>query len=205
MSEKHILNVKSREGSGNGPARRCRRSGMIPAVIYGHGEAGKSISICAREFRPLAHKSIHLFDLVDESGAKTLALLKDMQFDYLKDVVVHLDFQAVKMNEKIITKVAILTIGTPIGASQGGLLEQMIHELEISCQAGKIPDTLTVDISDLAVGGLIHVSDIALPEGASALVDSGTVAFSLTVPAVVAEAAPAEAEAAPAAKPAVKK
>lgn len=206
MSKKQVLNVKSREGKGNGSARRCRREGMIPAVIYGRGlEGGRSITVCAREFRPLAHKAIHLIDLVDESGATTLALLKDIQFDYLKDCTVHLDFQAVSLDEKISAKLPVRTTGTPAGLAQGGLFEQVLHEIEISCTAGTLPDELTVNVDGLGLGQAMHVSELPLPEGVEALTDGSLIVFTVKAPGAEEEAPAAEAAPAPAAAPAKKK
>lgn len=189
MSKKHVLNVKSREGKGNGPARRCRRSGMIPAIIYGHGKPGRAIEVCAKEFRPLTHKSIHLIDLIDEAGVTTLALLKNVQFDFLKDCTVHLDFQAVNLDEKITAKVVIHSTGTPVGISAGGLFEQSLHEVVISCTAGTLPDAITFDVENLAVGQVIHVSELPLPDGATVVTEGDTVVFTVAEPAVE-EAAP---------------
>lgn len=194
MSDKYVLNVKSRGETGNGPARRCRRAGMIPAVVYGHGEPGQAIAVCAKEFRPLAHKAVHLIDLVDENNKTTLALLKDMQYDYLKDVVVHLDFQAVKLDDVVSTIVAIHVVGTPAGVSRGGLFDLVLHEVTIACKAGAIPDMLTIDVSNMNVGETLHLSDIPMPEGATLLVDPSAVLCTCALPAAEESAATAEGE-----------
>ncbi len=191
MSEKVVLNVTPREPQGNGGARRCRRAGLIPAIIYGKGTEPVAVSLDAREFRPYAHKSLHLVDLKDPSGKVTLALLKSMDFDYMKDIVVHIDFQAVDMNEAVTAKVPVRYVGTAKGASQGGLCEDLVHEIEISCKASAMIDVVEVDVSGVQLDAVIHVGDIKLPAGVKCITDAAVVAFAVKLPAVDAAAAAA--------------
>lgn len=199
MSEKIVLNVTPREVQGNGGARRCRRAGLIPAIIYGKEITPMPVSLNAREFRPYAHKSIHLVDLKDPSGKVTLALVKEVEHNSLKDQVTHIDFQAVGLTEILHAKVPVHYVGTPKGTSEGGLAEDSVHELDIACTATNLPDSITVDVSDVALDGVIHVGDIVLPEGVKCVTDAVLVAFAVHMPAVdpepVAESAEGDASA----------
>lgn len=202
MSKEITLNFKSRAASGNGPARRCRRDGLIPAVIYGHGETGRNIEICAREYRPICHKDIQLITLKCEKE-NILALQKEVQFDFMKDQVIHIDFQEVNLNEIIQSTVSIHSVGVPAGVSQGGLLDQVTHSLKIACEAGNIPSGITVDISGLDVGQSITVAQLEMPKGVKALTDLATPVFTLFAPAAeVSTAASTEAAVATTATPA---
>lgn len=194
-----LLEALAREEKGKS-VRRLRRSGFIPAVIYGIGKTGQSVKIDQKIFTTavkghvLDNLVVHL-KLHDQADAKPrMALIRDFQMDPLKDTIIHVDFQEVSLERKLRTKVRIESIGDPVGVTQeGGLLECALREIEIECLPMNIPESIDVDVSQLRVGGSLHVGDIAVPEGIEVLTTKELVVF--TVAAVRAEEeAPKEAE-----------
>jgi large subunit ribosomal protein L25 len=159
------LVAETREASNKGAARKIRREGRIPAVLYGEGEP-KAISIDAKDwfvrFRNTSSNTIVALKLgKDEHNV----LVKDIQDDILTDKVKHIDFYAIHAGQKLNTQVPVHWEGSPIGVREGGILEHKIEELEVICLPKDIPAFFTVDISGLAIGDSLHVGDIAIPEG----------------------------------------
>lgn len=189
--QKHVLNVKARATKGTADARRLRKTGMIPAVIYSKGKESKSISVPATEWNAISRFEINIVSLM-EDGKETLALLKEVQHNFIGSGALHLDFQEIDRNEKVTAKIAIRAgFEAPIGATYGGMLEQNLHELEVSALPQNMPEVVEVDVSKLNVGDLLKVSDVKLPEGVSAVTDPEIVVFSVFDANAAAEAAEA--------------
>ncbi|OQX29543.1 MAG: hypothetical protein B0D92_03165 [Spirochaeta sp. LUC14_002_19_P3] len=163
--ERLELSAESREAANKGAARRLRRSGRIPAVLYGEGEP-KAISVDTKDwmtrFRYIAGNT--LVSLKHGSN-KYNVLVKDTQEDILSDKVHHIDFFITRVGKKLQTEVPIHLEGTAIGVREGGILEQKIEELEITCLPKDIPSHFTLDISMLDIGDALHVRDIQIPDG----------------------------------------
>lgn len=191
---KHVLNVQARTAGGTGDARRLRKTGLIPAIVYGKGVEPKCISVNATEWQLLSRNELNILSLV-EDGKETLVLLKEVQHDPIRNRTRHLDFQAIRMDQKIKAHVAVRPgHALPAGASAGGLLEQNLHEIEVESLPQDLPEEIIVDVSGMNLGDMIHVGDIAMPEGVTAVTHADIVVFT----EVDESAAEAEEEAAPA-------
>ena len=191
---KHVLNVQARTAGGTGDARRLRKTGLIPAIVYGKGVEPKCISVNATEWQLLSRNELNILSLV-EDGKETLVLLKEVQHDPIRNRTRHLDFQAIRMDQKIKAHVAVRPgHALPIGTSAGGLLEQNLHEIEVESLPQDLPEEIIVDVSGMNLGDMIHVGDIAMPAGVTAVTHADIVVFT----EVDENAAAAEEEAAPA-------
>ena len=170
MSQHFSLKAETRQRSGSSEINRMRNEGLLPAVIYGKSrQENANLKVNAREVSKLLSQSASENVLVDleiqgESG-KSLALIKDVQHDYLKDRILHVDFQAVGEDEEISAMVPVDIAGVAPGVKEGGLLEHMVHSLEVSCLPKDLPEGLFVDVGNLHIGDSAHVSDIDTPEG----------------------------------------
>ena len=174
---KHVLNVQARTAGGTGDARRLRKTGLIPAIVYGKGIEPKCISVNATEWQLLSRNELNILSLV-EDGKETLVLLKEVQHDPIRNRTRHLDFQAIRMDQKIKAHVAVRPgHELPAGASAGGLLEQNLHEIEVESLPQDLPEEIIVDVSGMNLGDIIHVGDIVMPEGVTAVTHADIVVF----------------------------
>ena len=159
------LTVEKRETKGKGPAKKLRSSGKIPAVIYGQGEESVALTLDGKAFHAVLH-SHHGENVIFEvkiPGRKTglKAILREVQHEPVTGEILHVDFQHISMTKKITVEVPVALMGTPDGVrNKGGILEHILHELEVECLPGDIPEHIEVDVSQLDVGDSIHVSDI---------------------------------------------
>ena len=162
-----VVNLKAtrREKTGKGVARKLRREGLLPAVIYGGGRPEAThIAIPAGEVNRIKHH--HGLIKLDLDGEERICILKDIQYNWLGDVPIHVDFQEVKFGETITTAVELEFTGTPVGVSEeGGVLGIMKREVEIETLPRAIPEKIVVDISNLHAGDALHVGELPVPEG----------------------------------------
>jgi large subunit ribosomal protein L25 len=190
-----------REQLTKGANNRLRKSGKIPAIVYGHGEP-KTIAVDAREFAN-NFKKISENEIIDLNLGKASlkVLVKDYQRDHLKGSIEHLDFYEIEKGHKLRTHVPIRIIGQAPGVRDGGILEHSMHAFDIECVAEKLPEAIEVDVSALSAGHAIHVRDIKFAVGIKVLNNADQVVASIShVRAEAAPAAEAATEAAPAAK-----
>ncbi|SNR82417.1 50S ribosomal protein L25 [Desulfurobacterium atlanticum] len=168
------LQATLRKGTGKGVARKLRREGLLPAVIYGGGRPEATpIAIKASDIKKIKHHSGLIY--IDLEGEERVCILKDIQYNYLGDVPLHVDFHEVTFGEVITTTVEIEFVGTPVGVKEeNGVLEIFLREVEIETLPKSIPEKLVVDISNLHAGDALHVSDIPVPEGVRILEDPET-------------------------------
>ncbi len=171
--------IKPRSEFGNNAARRARKAGLVPAVIYGKGMESKAIYLNAGEWDSIARHNHHLLFLVD-GDQKQAVLVKEVQKNRLKGQYVHVDFQAVAADEVMHATVTLHGVGDCVGASHGGVLEQLVHELAVTCKLQDMVDEVKVDISKLDVGEKLHVKDLVLPAGLTVAGDADAVAFAVT-------------------------
>ena len=187
------LNIASREATGRGPARRLRAAGQIPASLYGQGNA-RSITVNAVDFRSLNRElggGAALVELTDETGKTTLSLVQEVQNDAIRGTVKHIDFQEVESGHDFVTFVPVHLIGEAdsIGVKHsGGVIDHKTHEVEIRCRPSKLPSSVDIDVSGLAVGEAIHISDLAAIEGVEFLGEPVQVLVSCQAPTVAPEA-----------------
>jgi large subunit ribosomal protein L25 len=194
MAESVLLVAKPRQAHGTHAARRLRRQGLIPAVVYGHKEAVLSVVLPKDELLKALRHGARVVDL-QADGKQEKALIREVQYDHLGQEVLHVDFTRVSADERIIIQVPIELRGTAPGVTAGGLLDQPLHTLEVECPALSVPGSIRVNIGELQIEGVIHVRDLKLPEGVRATADPEAVVVHVAPPKVEAEApaaAPAE-------------
>ncbi len=164
-----------RERIGTRYARRTRQSGQLPAVIYGHGTAPTSISVNEKQIVTALKQNQHVVELSISGGAKETCLVKELQFGYLGDNLIHLDFTRVNLDEVVTVKVHLHWYGTPESAKKAGhVLTHDQSEIEVKCKVGDIPGEFRVELEKVMTGMILHAGDIALPPGVTA-VHPGTI------------------------------
>ena len=196
------LSAETRTETGKGVARKLRAAGRVPGVVYGHGREPQALSLNARELDKLLG-SIAAGSTVVEltlGNATTNTLIREVQRHPFKKVILHVDFMELVAGEKVIVDIPLVFVGVPEGVrTGGGLLEQMMHSIEVNVDPSSIPNHVDVDVSQLVMGHSLHVRDLKLPEGVEVLTDEDATVCAVIAPrAVVEETAAAEAEAAPA-------
>ncbi|OGV39009.1 MAG: hypothetical protein A2X48_17740 [Lentisphaerae bacterium GWF2_49_21] len=175
---KNVLSVLDRADFGSGASRKMRREGKIPGILYGRGKKATPFVLVENEWKKIVqHGNVHLVELKSEKGEPVNALVKDVQFDYLSGKTLHIDFLEVKMDELITTLIDVLGHGTPIGITQGGVLEQLIHKLEVKCLPKDIPENIEVEISGIELDKAIVVKDLKLPAGVTAVPTPESIVF----------------------------
>jgi large subunit ribosomal protein L25 len=185
MTRKRLqLAMEIRQGIGSSHSRRYRRAGKVPAVIYGHGKTPTTCLLDEKAWRVIARQNVHLVDLTSENGESMTALVKDVQFDTLANQTIHIDFVEVNMDEVITAEVTIRARGTATGQSRGGVLEQMVHNLEISCTPNDLPEFIDVDISGMEIDSVIHIKELVLPPNVKAVGAPDQAVFRVTLPRV---------------------
>jgi len=198
MAQAMLLKAEKRVATGSAAARRLRRTGKIPGELYG-GDGNRSIQIDAHSFELMLkrHGEHLVMDMEIEGEPSGKVLIKAVQHDPLSGGIVHADFVAISMNKIIELKLPVHLTGEPVGMKSGGILEQLISELEVECLPGDVVEAIPVDVSGLEVGQHLIVSDIALPPGLKAVTASDVVVAAVALPgAEKSEAAPAGAKAA---------
>ncbi len=180
------------KGTGSKFSRKLRKQGMIPAIIYGHKQTNTPIALTRDSVWEMIKKKTHLAELEMDGGANETVLVRDIQWDHLGKEIIHLDFARVSASDSIETDVPIEIRGVAPGVAEGGILEQLLHELAVTCRADAIPDNIKVDISDLHIGKAIHVKELKLPDGVVSKLDGDQLVVHVTTK--VAETAPAEGE-----------
>jgi large subunit ribosomal protein L25 len=175
------VEVSARERTGTSASRQLRSSGSVPGVIYGHGSAGTSITVGQNALlEVLRHTG--LIELTSASGDPRSAILKEVQRHPITGHVLHVDFQEVKADEIVQATVPIEAVGEPAGARHGGLLEQVVHELDIECVPADLPESIEVDVSGMDLDDTIHVSDLPIPEGVKSTTDPELPVFQVRLP-----------------------
>ncbi|RMG54701.1 MAG: 50S ribosomal protein L25/general stress protein Ctc [Gammaproteobacteria bacterium] len=166
-----VVEAELREETGRSAARRLRRAGKIPGIIYGGDKPDLPIAMDYFKIsRLLEDEQFHTSMLevkVKGSRGKNTVLLKDTQWDPVKDTIVHVDFFRVSAKDAITTEVPLVAVNYEKcpGIVAGGVLETIRHALEISCRADSIPEHIEIDCSNLEIGDAVHIRDIPLPEG----------------------------------------
>lgn len=163
------LNANIRTTVGNGPARRLRRSGQLPAVLYGPGKEPVLLSVNISDFDQVLKKSgasqLLLNLVIQDSETYTRsAMVKELQTHPVSRNFLHVDFYEIAMDRKIRVKVPIVTTGMAKGVELGGVLQIIRREIEVLCLPFEVPESFEIDIADLDIGDSVHIGDIS-PEG----------------------------------------
>ena len=152
------------KGTGSRVARRLREQGRIPAIIYGHKQTPQPISLARDDVWQMVKKATHLAQ-IQVGDASEMVLVREVQWDHLGKEIIHLDFARVSADESIQTTVNLVLHGTAPGVAEGGVLDQPVHQVHVTCRATAIPDAIRVELGNLHLHGGIHVRDLVLPEG----------------------------------------
>jgi len=197
MSTKATLKAQKREDLGKGASRTLRRTGRVPAVLYGRELESVHLSVDSHEAEHLFHSiSVDntIVDLsVDGEKKPYQTLVREIQTHPWRDTLVHIDFLRIQEGVAVDLEVPVELIGVPVGVRlKGGVLEQIVHELEVRCIPSKIPESFTLDVTELDINDSLHVSDIQLPEGVEILMSPDQTICAVAIPRVVEEAELAE-------------
>jgi large subunit ribosomal protein L25 len=193
------VQARAREGRGKNDARRARRAGLIPVVVYG-GEGGSVAALAPlRDLAAILRSESgrnSIFTLDIEGVGASEVMFHDRQIDPVKSRLIHADFQRLVKGQKIEVTVPLHLIGEPYGVrEEQGVLEQIFREIEIRCEPREIPDSIDVDVSNLKVHDVLHVSDLKVAEGIEILTPPDTVIATVGIVKEEPVAAPVEVEA----------
>lgn len=199
--ERVALKARVRDIVGKGAARSLRRSGLVPAVVYGRGFEPRAVAVEARALAAALHTHAGMNVLIDlelpdgvRSGPTTV-VVKDTQRDLFRHHLIHVDFHAISMTDTIEMRVPVVLRGNARGLSEGGIIEHHLREVLVECLPATIPDQIELDVTDLLVGRSLHASDLRVPEGVTLLTAPDDVVVTIVAPRVHEEAAPAAAAA----------
>jgi large subunit ribosomal protein L25 len=201
------LTIRRRDGSGKQAAKRLRRAGQVPAVLYG-GAAPVSVAVVPRDVFRITHGlagSTQLLRLsLEGTPDARMAIIRDLQFDPVTEDLIHVDLQEVAMDRPIQVSVAVRHVGEAIGVRETqGILEMILREVQVSCLPANIPDVLDADVSGLRIGDVLTVGDLRVPEGVRMVTDANQAVATVAPPAAEAEAPVVAAAAPTAAEPEV--
>jgi large subunit ribosomal protein L25 len=164
--ETNVLDAQPRSAGNKNEARRVRKGGKIPAVVYGAGKDAVPVSVDPRQVSRILHStSGHntIFDLAVD-GERSKAMIVDWQYEPIKGALLHIDLKRIAMDQKLTVMVPIVLKGEAVGVKQqGGILEQVLREVEIECLPSDIPSQIEADVSELVFGKVLRVSE--LPHG----------------------------------------
>jgi len=203
------IHADAREKIKKRDAKRLLRSGKIPGILYGPKIPSVSLAFDKREFsnRIAGLEGSHLVRLKSSTAslADKVALVKDMQYHPISGDVIHADLYEVDLTAKITVHVPLHFVGKAAGVGRGGILQPIVREMEVECLPLDIPEFFNVDVSGLDIGDSVHIEDLAMPEGVTAIYESNLPVVSVVPPTVeeapAAAAAPVEGAEAAAATP----
>lgn len=173
MATTATLTAAPRTGTGKGVARKLRSAGQVPGVIYGHAREPQPIQIAQRELDRLLERIVAASTVIELQldGQTARTLIREIQRHPVKRNVIHVDFQELVAGETVTVRIPIIFHGTAEGVRAGGVLDQVMHEIEIDADPANIPEHVDVDVTTLALGHSLHVGDLKLPEGVTILDD----------------------------------
>ena len=180
------MDLEKRSGAGPREARRLRRAGRLPGVVYGRGQETTSVTLDMHSFEMFMRTSEHTIEGT-LGGDESMFLVQEVQLDHLGDRVLHVDLRKVARDEKVHVHVQVVGYGHPTG----GILDHQMAEIEVECFPHMIPDKIEIAVGAMKVGDVIRVSDLPLPEGVAALSSPDQPVFALHAPRGDAEITPA--------------
>jgi large subunit ribosomal protein L25 len=181
------LRAEVRDETGKGPGRRLRALGRVPGILYGHGMEPMKLSISGKDLLHLFHTAGGGSTLVDlkVDGTTHLVIPREIQRDHIHGRFIHIDFLAVRRDEKITLSVEVHEVGEAPGIRAGGVIEHHLREIEIECLPNDVPETIPVDISSMEIGDLLRVGDVPVPPGVVFLTAADTPVISVITPAAL--------------------
>ena len=193
-----VLAARVRKARGKGAARKLRQKEQIPAIFYGTNTGPIMLAVDYPEFEDIVKRGrgenvILDLQIESEQGIEThRAILKELQLAHISDTFIHADFCEISMDKKITVDIPIRLVNTPIGVTNGGILQHIRRELTVSCLPDKLIDSLDVDMSDLEIGDSLHIRDIELPEGITSTEEGHLTVAIIAAPTVKVEEAEEE-------------
>jgi len=182
------LRARPRTQTGKTAARKLRRNGVIPAVVYGHGDDSQSLAIETHELERLLsriHAATTVIELDVEDGDSQQVLIREIQRHPFRSDILHVDFFHIRADEVIRVSIPLHLDGHAKGVEEGGILQQIRHEIEVECLPGEIPEDFRVDVSALDIGDSIHIADI--DTGSITVLDDADLTVCSVVPPTVIE------------------
>ena len=181
------LKATVRNITGSAQSRRSRGEGNIPAVVYGVDEP-VSIQLDPEVLysllnTPAGSNVVFKLKVTGEKKKERSVIVKDLNYNVMNDSYVHVDLLEIRMDQKITVSVPIVLEGEAVGINMGGVLSQVLRELEVECLPVDIPEQILLDITDVDIGGVLHVRDVAVPENVSLLNELDDPVLSISVPA----------------------
>ncbi len=173
MSQAVLLKAEKRTSLGSRNTAKARAAGMMPAVVYGHDLGSVAVAVNAHELGQALRHHHRLFEL-DYGDSKETVMVKEVQYNYLGDAIIHLDLARVDIHEKVNVMVEVALKGDAKGALEGGILEHRAVEIELECEAMNIPEVIKVNVSELGVGDILTAGQIELPAGTKLVSDPST-------------------------------
>jgi len=163
--EKTTLKASERKQFTKSEVRKIRKEGKVPGVFYSKHNPPLHIDVVDTSINPLVFTSkTHLISLEIEGQEEHECIIKDIQFDPVTDKVIHFDLLGLTKGEKIILEVPVQLVGTPVGVKEGGVIQHVMHKLEVECLPRNIPEHIVVDVSALKLGDSIHIGDLQIEE-----------------------------------------
>ncbi len=194
------FSARVRDTKGKGAARKLRRDKQVPAVFYGPHAPATMLSVNYSDLQALIKSTtseniILQLRIESDKGAETHSvILKELQADPIKPVYYHADFYEIAMDKELTLNIALHLVGTPPGVAEGGILQHVKRDIQVSCLPGDMVESIQVDVSALNIGDAVHVKDIVLPKGITLLEDAEETVAVDAAPHVVAEKVEEEVE-----------
>ena len=185
--EMQELTITRRDGTGKQAAKRLRREGRVPGIIYG-GQAPEPVTVDPKAVLRIIHGHEGTTQLLtlksDGNGAGVrMAVIRELQFDPVSEQLLHVDLQEVSPDRAITVRVAVHPVGEAVGVKdQKGILNLVLHELDVSCLPGQIPERIDADVSELHIGEVLTVGALRVPEGVRLLNDRGQAVVTVRPP-----------------------
>jgi large subunit ribosomal protein L25 len=184
--ERMKLEVKARDAGGSRASRRLRREGLVPGVLYGSGHEAQPFTVSERELRRVlggGHGLHAILDVVLEGEQRPHhAVLKDYQLDPTRAKLLHVDLHEVRLDQPIHMQIAVELVGTAEGVARGGVLAQLLREVNVEALPMDVPDRVTLDVSALEIGDSARVADLTALSGVKVLDDAATLVASVMLP-----------------------
>jgi large subunit ribosomal protein L25 len=186
------LDVNPREAAGSNEAGRERLRGNIPVVLYGGEGDAISLMVNRKSFEQILHgpageHAVLQLVVTGNTDLNTPAIVKAIQHHPIKGWITHADLMRIRLDVKIQTFVPIILVGRPQGVAEGGLMDQQLRELEIECLALEVPEQLEVDVTHLAIGDSLHVSDLTVPDQLTVITESDRAVAAVLAPRLATE------------------
>ncbi len=188
--EEMLIKAQMRERTGKESARKIRSQGLVPGVLYGLDIEPVHLAISEKDVRKIVVNEAKLLTLqIEGKKTKEKVIVKDLDMDPIRDSFLHIDFQRIRMDEKISAFVPILVTGEEIsvGLKTGGVLQHGMREVEVECLPADLPSHIEVDISKMEIGDSIRVEDLSIPDGVTVISPGEELVLTIVPPAVYVE------------------